>query len=410
MVPEGGGAADAKLFDINMLVVLGGLERTTAEYRRLLEDTGFELSRVIPTQAPLSILEAIPRPSTALTSGTIASLRTVVYPADREREEIDMSVVRIVAWVVCSLIVALTARPGSAADYPAPKEGSWVVRDFRFHTGEVLPELRLHYTTVGAPTGEPVLILHGTTGSGTGLLTPAFAGELFGSGQPLDASRYYVILPDAIGTGKSSKPSDGLRTAFPKYNYDDMVHAQYRLVTEHLGVRHLRLVLGNSMGGMQTWMWAQKYPDFMDVAVPMASLPTEMSGRNWMMRRLIIDAIRNDPEWMNGNYTTQPRSLQFASVFYGIGTSGGNQRLQDAAPTREKADQLLNQRLSAPFRGDANDHLYQWEASRDYNAAGDSSASRPSCWRSTPRTTSATHRSSGCWSVRSRASRRVGCC
>ncbi|MET0486509.1 MAG: alpha/beta fold hydrolase [Candidatus Rokuibacteriota bacterium] len=280
-----------------------------------------------------------------------------------------MSVVRIVAWVVCSLIVTLTARPVSAADYPAPKEGSWVVRDFRFHTGEVLPELRLHYTTIGAPTGQPVVILHGTTGSGTGLLTPAFAGELFGSGQPLDASRYYVILPDAIGTGKSSKPSDGLRAAFPKYNYDDMVHAQYRLVTEHLGVRHLRLVLGNSMGGMQTWMWAQNYPDFMDVAVPMASLPTEMSGRNWMMRRLIIDAIRNDPEWMNGNYTTQPRSLQFASVFYGIGTSGGNQRLQETAPTREKADQLLNQRLSAPFRGDANDHLYQWEASRDYNAA-----------------------------------------
>ena len=146
-----------------------------------------------------------------------------------------------------------------------------------------------------------------------------------------------------------------------------MVDAQYRLVTEHLGVRHLRLVLGNSMGGMQTWIWAQKYPDFMDVAVPMASLPTEMSGRNWMMRRLIIDSIRNDPEWMNGNYTKQPRSLQFASVFYGIATNGGNQALYKAAPTREKADQLLDQRLSAPFRGDANDHLYQWESSRDYN-------------------------------------------
>jgi homoserine O-acetyltransferase/O-succinyltransferase len=243
------------------------------------------------------------------------------------------------------------------------------VRDFRFHTGEVLPELRLHYTTVGVPTGEPVLILHGTTGSGTGMLNPGFAGELLGPGQPLDATRYYLILPDAIGTGKSSKPSDGLRASFPKYNYDDMVDAQYRLVTEHLGVRHLRLVLGYSMGGMQTWIWAQKYPDFMDVAVPMASLPTEMSGRNWMTRRLIIDAIRNDPEWMNGNYTTQPRSLQFASVFYGIATNGGNQALYKAAPTREKADELLNQRLSAPFRGDANDHLYQWDSSRDYNAS-----------------------------------------
>ena len=276
---------------------------------------------------------------------------------------------KVGAAAVFALLVILTALPATAADYPAPKEGTWVVRDFRFHTGETLPELRLHYTTVGAPTGEPVVILHGTTGSGTGLLSPAFAGELFGPGQPLDASRYFVILPDAIGTGKSSKPSDGLRTAFPKYNYDDMVTAQYRLVTEHLGVRRLRLVLGNSMGGMQTWMWAQKYPDVMDVAVPMASLPTEMSGRNWILRRLIIDSIRNDPEWMNGHYTKQPRSLQVASVFYGLATSGGNQALAKAAPTREKADQLLNQRLATPFRGDANDHLYQWDASRDYNAS-----------------------------------------
>jgi len=158
---------------------------------------------------------------------------------------------------------------------------------------------------------------------------------------------------------------------FPRYNYDDMIDAQYRLLTEHLGVKHLRLVIGNSMGGMQVWIWAQRYPDFMDVAVPMASLPTEMSGRNWLMRRLIIDSIRNDPEWMNGNYTKQPRSLQFASVYYGLATSGGNQRLQKDAPTREKADQLLNQRLSAPFRGDANDHLYQWDSSRDYNASAD---------------------------------------
>ena len=270
---------------------------------------------------------------------------------------------------IWALAVMLMALPALAADYPAPKDGAWVVRDFRFHTGEVLPELRLHYATVGAPGGEPVLILHGTTGSGASMLTPAFAGELFGPGQPLDASRYYVILPDAIGTGQSSKPSDGLRTSFPKYNYDDMVDAQYRLVREHLGVRRLRLVLGNSMGGMHTWIWAQKYADAMDIAVPMASLPTEMSGRNWMTRRLIIDLIRNDPEWMNGNYTRQPRSLQVASVFYGIATNGGNRALQKAAPTREQADQLLNQRLSAPFRGDANDHLYQWEASRDYNAS-----------------------------------------
>ena len=201
------------------------------------------------------------------------------------------------------------------------------------------------------------------------MLTPAFAGELFGPGQPLDASKHFIILPDAIGTGKSSKPSDGLRTTFPRYNYDDMVLAQYRLVTEGLGLRRLRLVLGNSMGGMQTWMWGVKYPDFMDALVPMASMPTAMSGRNWMTRRLIIDSIRNDPEWMNGNYTKQPRSLQFATVFYGIATSGGNQRLQALAPTREQADQLLNDRLRASFAGDANDNLYQWEASGDYDAS-----------------------------------------
>jgi len=278
-----------------------------------------------------------------------------------------MKPTKVLTRAMLTLAFALTALASLAADYLAPQEGTWVVRDFRFHTGEVLPELRLHYTTVGARTGEPVLILHGTTGSGARMLTPGFAGELLGPGQPLDAARYCIILPDAIGTGKSSKPSDGLRTRFPKYNYDDMVDAQYRLVSEHLGVRHLRLVLGNSMGGMQTWIWAQKYPDLMDIAVPMASLPTQMSSRNWMMRRLILDSIRNDPEWMNGNYTKQPRSLQFASVFFGIGTNGGNQRLHKDAPTREKADQLLNQRLSAPFSGDANDHLYQWDSSRDYD-------------------------------------------
>jgi homoserine O-acetyltransferase/O-succinyltransferase len=278
-----------------------------------------------------------------------------------------MKLIKVLTWAMGSLAITLTALPSLAADYPAPKEGSWVLRDFRFHSGEVLPELRLHYTTVGAPTGEPVLILHGTTGSGTGMLTPAFAGELFGPGQPLDATRYYIILPDAIGHGKSSKPSDGLRTSFPKYNYEDMVDAQYRLVSEHLGVRHLRLILGYSMGGMETWILAQKYPGFMDVAVPMASLPTEMSSRNWMLRRLIIDSIRNDPEWMNGNYTKQPRTAQFASVFYGIATNGGNLALYKAAPTREKTDQFLDQRLSARFSADANDVLYQWDSSRDYN-------------------------------------------
>ncbi len=254
-----------------------------------------------------------------------------------------------------------------AAESPTTREGDWVIRDFHFRSGEVLPELRVHYTTVGAPTGEPVLVLHGTTQSGSSMLAAPFGGELFGPGQPLDASRYYIILPDAIGHGRSSKPSDGLRAQFPRYSYDDMVEAQYRLVTEHLGLRRLRLVLGFSMGGMETWILAGKYPTLMDVAVPMASLPVEMSGRNWMMRRLIVDAIRGDPEWMGGNYSKQPRSAQFASVFYGLAANGGSQSLYKAARTREEADKLVDGRLKAAFAPDANDVLYQWDSSRDYN-------------------------------------------
>ena len=271
--------------------------------------------------------------------------------------------------ILTSLLLALAAFTVNAQGYPAPQEGTWVVRDFKFHTGETLPEVKVHYRTIGDKSGEPVIIMHGTTGSGAGFLTPAFAGELFGPGQPLDAKRYYVILPDAVGHGRSSKPSDGLKMKFPRYNYDDMVDAQQRLVTEHLGVRHARLVMGNSMGGMETWIWVQKYPGFMDAAAPMASTPTEMASRNWMTRRLIIDSIRNDPDWKNGEYTTQPRSAQFASVFYGIATNGGDQAYYRMAPTREKADALLDARLKAPFRADANDTLYQWDSSRDYNAA-----------------------------------------
>jgi homoserine O-acetyltransferase len=259
----------------------------------------------------------------------------------------------------------------SAHAQETPQSGSWIVKDFKFHTGEVLPELRLNYTTLGDPKNEAVLILHGTTGSGAGMLGAAFGGELFGPGQILDAKRYFVILPDAIGTGKSSKPSDGLRAKFPAYNYDDMVSAQHRLVTEHLGIRHLRLVLGNSMGGMQTWMWAMKYPDMMDIAVPMASLPSAMSGRNWMLRRMLTESIRKDPLWMGGNYKEPPPSWQFASVFYSTATSGGNQGLQKIAPTSDKGDALLKQRLTPPLAGDANDHLFQWESSKDYDPSAD---------------------------------------
>ena len=273
------------------------------------------------------------------------------------------SVVRLLLGVLGAALAFASA----AADFPAPAQGSWVAKDFKFHTGEVSPELKLHYTTVGARGGEPVLVLHGTTGSAASMLSAAFAGELFGPGQPLDATKYFLIIPDALGHGQSAKPSDGLRAKFPRYNYDDMVLAQYRLLTEGLGIKHLRLIIGNSMGGMHAWIWGVTHPQFMDALAPMASQPSEMSSRNWMLRRLITDSIRNDPEYNGGNYTTQPKSAQFASVFFGIATSGGTLAYQKNAPTRERADKLVNDRLAAPFRADANDTLYQWDSSRDYN-------------------------------------------
>jgi homoserine O-acetyltransferase len=199
------------------------------------------------------------------------------------------------------------------------------------------------------------------------MLTPAFAGQLFGPGQPLDASRYFIIIPDSVGHGRSAKPSDGLRTKFPKYNYEDMVDAQYRLVKEGLGIRHLRFVIGNSMGGMHAWIWGVKYPDTMDALVPMASQPTEMASRNWMLRRLMVEMIRSDPDYNNGDYTAQPRSMKLASVFYATATNGGTLAYQKLAPTRAQADKLVDDRLAAPFRADANDFIYAWESSRDYN-------------------------------------------
>jgi homoserine O-acetyltransferase len=274
-----------------------------------------------------------------------------------------MTLFRRLAVLLCAFFFALP----TLAQSPQPKEGDWVAKDFRFHTGEVFPELRLHYTTIGAPTGEPVLVLHGTTGSGTGMLGKDFGGELFGPGQPLDASRYYVILPDAIGTGKSQRPSDGLRAKFPRYNYDDMVLAQYRLVTEGLGVKHLRLVIGNSMGGMQAWMWGTRWPGFMDALVPMACLPAAMSGRNYMLRKMLTQSIRNDPDWLGGNYTMQPKNIQTYLLTYGLATIGGNQALLKAAPNAARGDEFIAQRLAVPFTGDANDTLFQWESSADYD-------------------------------------------
>ena len=266
-----------------------------------------------------------------------------------------------------SAAFALISFAALAADYPAPKQGEWIARDFKFHTGEVMPQLKLHYTTVGDPAGQPVLVLHGTGGSAASMLTPGFAGELFGPGQPLDAAKYFIIIPDGIGHGQSSKPSDGMKTAFPKYDYDDMVAAQYRLISEGLGVKHLRLVIGNSMGGMHTWIWGGKYPQYMDALVPMASQPTEMAARNWMLRRMMLETIRNDPDYNGGNYTAQPRMMKYAIGAYQIATGGGTLGYQTLAPTAAKADKMVDDRLAIAVTADANDFIYQWEASHDYN-------------------------------------------
>jgi len=272
--------------------------------------------------------------------------------------------------LLCALLCAPLAY---SASYPDPVSGDWMVHDFQFHSGESLPELRLHYTTIGAPTGQAVLILHGSNGAGTNFLNAAFAGELFGPGQPLDAASHYIILPDSIGAGKSSKPSDGLRAKFPHYSYEDQVRAQYRLVTERVGIRHLSIVMGSSMGGMHAWMWGTMYPGAMDLLVPMASMPVEVAGRNWMLRRMLIDAVRNDPEYKGGNYDREPPGFLRAQAYFGIATSGGTQALYRAAPTRQKADEYVDrqiaQRTGAP--ADANDVLYTYEASRDYNPSPD---------------------------------------
>jgi homoserine O-acetyltransferase len=257
--------------------------------------------------------------------------------------------------------------PAPVAPYPEPREANWVARDFRFHTGEVLPELRLGYLTLGDPSGIPVLVLHGSAGSARSMVSPAFAGQLFGPGQALDAAKHYIIIPDALGAGKSSKPSDGLKARFPRFNYADILAAQHRLLTEGLGISHVRLIIGNSMGGMLAWLWGVTHPDFMDAIVPMAAQPTAISGRNWMLRRMMIETIRRDPSYQGGDYTSQPASLSLAFLFFNIATNGGSQALQKAAPTRAAADAILDQRLAQPAAADANDLIYMYEASRDYD-------------------------------------------
>jgi homoserine O-acetyltransferase len=259
---------------------------------------------------------------------------------------------------------------------PAPIPGDFVVESFRFDSGESLPGLRLHYQTLGTPHRGPsghvdnaVLILHGTGGTGRQFLSEAFAGTLFGPGQLLDASRYYVVLPDGIGHGGSSKPSDGLHARFPRYGYRDMVRAQHRLLTEGLKVDHLRLTMGTSMGGMHTWLWGETYPDFMDALMPLASLPVQIAGRNRMMRRMIMDSIRNDPEWKGGDYTAQPSGLTSA-VYTLLFMVSSPLQWQKAAPTREAADRFFDEQVKARLSSaDANDMLYSFGASADYDPA-----------------------------------------
>ncbi|MBP2170251.1 homoserine O-acetyltransferase [Erwinia toletana] len=266
--------------------------------------------------------------------------------------------------------ILLIASPFTHAQtkIPAPQEGNWIAPEFSFNNGEKLKNLKIHYYTLGDRSKPAILLLHGTNQPIKALLANNFGGELFGPGQALDSSKYFIIMPESIGSGQSSRPSDGLRMKFPQYDYNDMVLAQYRLLKEGLGINHLRLVMGYSMGGMQTWLWGEKYPQMMDALVPMASQPDELSGRNWMMRRMLIESIKNDPAWNQGNYSQQPPVLKSASIMFSIATTGGTLAYQHKAPTRAMADKLIDERLAAPVTSDANDFIYIWGSSANYNA------------------------------------------
>jgi homoserine O-acetyltransferase len=277
---------------------------------------------------------------------------------------------RLAAALLGGLLAAAVA---PAAAYPA-SEGDYVIRDFRFASGESLPELRIHYRTFGAPRTDShgvvrnaVLIMHGTGGSGAQFSAATFATELFGPGQPLDATRYYLVLPDDIGHGKSSKPSDGLHAHFPHYGYNDMVQVEYLLLTQGLKVNHARLVMGTSMGGMHTWLWGEQHPEYMDALMPLASLPTQISGRNRVWRRTVIVAIRNDPAWKEGEYKSEPPSLRTAIEMLWL--MGSNPALRQAeAPTLAQADEVIDAYVEENLRThDANDLMYALEASRDYD-------------------------------------------
>ena len=281
---------------------------------------------------------------------------------------------QIVPLAAIFVLGSLTAA-GQQAAPPAATEHDFVVKNFQFHSGESLQELHLHYTTLGQPARDPqgrvnnaVLILHGTGGSGHQFLQPIFAGELFGPGQILDAARYFIILPDGIGHGKSSKPSDGLHAHFPQYDYDDMVLAHYRLLTEGLGVNHLRLVMGTSMGCMHSFVWGETYPGFMDALMPLACQPVQIAGRNRVWRKMVMDAIRNDPEWKGGEYSAEPQQALRTVLDFLLLAGSAPLYMQKTLPTRDAADKYLDDFFKARFAGlDANDFLYQVNASRNYD-------------------------------------------
>jgi len=278
----------------------------------------------------------------------------------------------ILAFVAATGLVAAAQRGNPV---PQATERDFVMKDFNFTDGSTLPELKIHYATMGTPRKEAdgkvhnaVLVLHGTTGAGTGFLTASFAGELFGPGKMLDAATHFIVFPDGIGTGKSSKPSDGLHARFPKYGYEDMVTSQYRLMTEGLGVNHLLLVMGTSMGCMHAWMWGENYPDMMDGLVPLACFPTQIAGRNRMMRQMMVDAIHADPAYMNGDYTTPPVLGLRAAVSLMFMMQSVPLQQQKQYPTRDAAEQAAAQTINQRLRTvDANDFIYQYEASRDYD-------------------------------------------
>ena len=275
---------------------------------------------------------------------------------------------------LASLLLLPAYTAAFAAGYPPPVEHDYILKDFRFASGESLPELRLHYRTFGEPHADArgvvrnaVLIMHGTGGSGASLVRAEFAGELFGPGQPLDATRYFIVLPDGIGHGKSSKPSDGLHAHFPHYAYNDMVQAEYLLLTQGLKVNHARLVMGTSMGGMHTWLWGEQHPQFMDVLMPLGSLPTQISGRNRVWRKTIIDAISHDPDWKGGDYQSEPPSLRTALAMLWLFGSNPVLRYQEA-PTLAKADEVIDAYVAHGTKTeDVNDLMYALAASRDYD-------------------------------------------